>query len=161
MGKVCGARKTRALGIIAGCALVGATVIRVGAQSAPVDGGAGVLPDQVEFNRDIRPILSDKCFKCHGNGTQSAGLRLDLEEPAKQALRNGHIAVVPGNPESSQLINRVTANDPAQRMPRGAADPLSPREIQLLTRWIEQGAPWQNHWSFVPPARPGARPPRA
>jgi hypothetical protein len=119
----------------------------------------GTLPSTIEFNRDIRPILSDKCFQCHGPGTQQATLRFDLEEGAKHALRAGRFAVVPGDPANSQLITRITAADPAIRMPRSqggrsAGEPLTERQISLLTRWIEQGATWQKHWSFIPPKQP-------
>jgi Protein of unknown function (DUF1553)/Protein of unknown function (DUF1549)/Concanavalin A-like lectin/glucanases superfamily/Planctomycete cytochrome C len=117
------------------------------------------LPTTIEFNRDIRPILSDKCFQCHGPGTQQATLRFDLEEGAKHALRDGRFAVVPGDPASSQLIRRITATDSSVRMPRSqggraAGEPLTERQIALLTRWIEQGATWQKHWSFIPPKQP-------
>jgi hypothetical protein len=117
------------------------------------------LPQTIEFNRDIRPILSDKCFKCHGPGIQQANLRFDLEEPAKQQLNGGRIAIVPGDPANSLLIQRVIAANPIVRMPKsqgGAApgEPLNEREIMLLRRWIEQGAPWQKHWAFIPPIRP-------
>jgi Protein of unknown function (DUF1553)/Protein of unknown function (DUF1549)/Concanavalin A-like lectin/glucanases superfamily/Planctomycete cytochrome C len=117
------------------------------------------LPATIEFNRDIRPILSDKCFQCHGPGTQQATLRFDLEEGAKHALAGGRFAVVPGDPASSQVIRRITAADPAIRMPRSqggraSGEPLTDTQIALLTRWIEQGARWQKHWSFIPPERP-------
>jgi hypothetical protein len=134
------------------------------AQPAPQDtppapAATQALPTTVEFNRDIRPILSDKCFQCHGPGTQQATLRFDLEEGAKHALSGGRFAVVPGDPASSQLVRRITAKDPSIRMPKGqggraAGEPLSDREIALLTRWIEQGATWQKHWSFIPPKQP-------
>src|SRR5262245_34022735 len=117
------------------------------------------LPTTVEFNRDVRPILSDKCFQCHGPGTQLASLRLDSEEGAKRALTGGRFAIVPGDPARSQLVTRITATNPVVRMPRAqngaaAGDPLSERQVALLTRWIEQGATWQKHWSFIPPQRP-------
>ena len=117
------------------------------------------LPAAIEFNRDIRPILSDKCFQCHGPALQMATLRFDLEDAAKHALRDGRFAIVPGDPGNSQMIQRITATNPAIRMPRsqgGAAEgePLTERQIALLTRWIEQGAMWQKHWSFMPPKRP-------
>ena len=117
------------------------------------------LPATIEFNRDIRPILSDKCFQCHGPGTQLATLRFDLEDGAKHALSGGRFAIVPGDPANSQMITRITATNPAVRMPRSqggaaAGEPLTTRQVALLTRWIEQGATWQKHWSFIPPKRP-------
>src|SRR5262245_8911845 len=88
-----------------------------------------------------------------------ATLRFDLEDGAKHALRDGRFAIVPGDPASSQMIKRITATNPAVRMPRSqggtaAGEPLTERQIALLTRWIEQGATWQKHWSFIPPKRP-------
>lgn len=111
----------------------------------------------VEFNRDIRPILSDRCFACHGpdQGKRLSKLRLDTEAGAKGDL-GGHFAIVPGKAADSELIRRVTSDDLARRMPpaySGAAK-LTEREIGLLTRWISQGATWQKHWSFIPPVRP-------
>lgn len=111
----------------------------------------------VQFNRDIRPILSEHCYTCHGpdERKRQSKLRLDMEAIAKSDL-GGHFAIVPREPAASELIRRVTSDDTARRMPppyAGAAK-LSVREIGLLTRWIEQGAPWQKHWSFIPPVRP-------
>ena len=83
------------------------------AQAAP-----DALPQTIAFNRDIRPILSDKCFKCHGPGTQMATVRFDLEDGAKHALTGGRFAVVPGDPDNSQMIKRITATNPAVRMPK-------------------------------------------
>src|SRR5262245_3102555 len=125
------------------------------AQAAPQQ----TLPSTIEFNRDIRPILSDKCFQCHGPALQRATLRFDLEDGAKHALSGGRFAIVPGDPANSQLIKRITATNPEARMPRSqggsaAGEPLTEREIGLLTRWIEQGAKWQKHWSFIPPKPP-------
>ena len=76
------------------------------------------LPATIEFNRDIRPILSDKCFQCHGPALQMATLRFDLEDGAKHALSGGRFAIVPGDPANSQLLKRITATNPAVRMPR-------------------------------------------
>jgi hypothetical protein len=88
-----------------------------------------------------------------------ATLRFDQEDGAKHALKSGSFAIVAGDPAKSQLIARVTATSPAIRMPRSqngaaAGEPLTERQIALLTRWIEQGATWQKHWSFIPPKRP-------
>jgi hypothetical protein len=128
-------------------------------QGTPPAAAAQPLPATIEFNRDIRPILSDKCFQCHGPGTQMATLRFDSEEGAKHALKDGRFAIVPGEPAASQMIARITATNPAVRMPRSqsgaaAGEPLSDRQVALLTRWIEQGATWQKHWSFIAPKRP-------
>jgi hypothetical protein len=111
----------------------------------------------VQFNSDIRPILSEHCYTCHGpdEGKRQSKLRLDVEGIAKSDL-GGHFAIVPGNPAASELLRRVSSSDSGRRMPpaySGAAG-LSDREIGLLTRWIEQGAAWQKHWSFIPPIRP-------
>src|SRR2546429_4648150 len=107
----------------------------------------------VEFNRDIRPILSDRCFACHGPDVSKrmSKLRLDTEAGAKSDL-GGHFAIEPGNVGKSELIQRVTSQDLGRRMPPqyAGASRLTDREIELLTRWVAQGAPWQKHWSFLP-----------
>ena len=124
------------------------------------------LPAVVEFNRDIRPILSDNCFACHGPdlGQRQAGLMLHTEEGAF-ADRDGRRAVVPGKPDQSELYRRVTSTDGGQRMPPPkAGKQLSKRQTELLRKWIEQGAKWQKHWSLIPPRRaavPESRDPKA
>jgi hypothetical protein len=143
--------------IIGGFGLALCAILVLVVQAAPQE--APPLPPTIEFNRDIRPILSDKCFQCHGPSVQSGTVRFDLEDGARHALSGGQFAVVPGDPANSQMIKRITAADPAVRMPRSqggaaAGEPLTGREIALLTRWIEQGAKWQKHWSFIPPTRP-------
>jgi mono/diheme cytochrome c family protein len=108
----------------------------------------------VDFNRDIRPILSKNCFACHGpDGAQRATkLRLDRRESAVQKLKSGVTAIVPGAPAQSELIRRVTAADKADRMPpKETGNHLTRAQIAVLTRWIEQGAPYAEHWAFVPP----------
>jgi hypothetical protein len=110
-----------------------------------------------DFNRDIRPILSDKCFTCHGPdaANRKTKLRFDQEEGAKQDL-GGRFAIVPGDPDRSELIRRVASDNKNLRMPpayAGAA-PLSAREISLLKEWVKDGAKWQKHWSLVAPTRP-------
>ena len=110
----------------------------------------------VLFNRDIRPILSDKCFTCHGPDAPSRNikLRLDSEAGAKADL-GGRFAIVAGDPARSELARRITAENKGLRMPPVASGfKLSDREIDLLRRCIEQGAQWQQHWSFIPPKRP-------
>ncbi|HEX5271069.1 MAG TPA: DUF1553 domain-containing protein, partial [Gemmataceae bacterium] len=104
----------------------------------------------VEFNRDVRPILADACFPCHGpdKAKRKADLRLDTEEGAAKVL-------TPGDPAKSELFRRVTARDNDERMPppkSGRA--LTAAQIDALKRWIVEGARWQKHWSFIPPVRP-------
>jgi len=118
--------------------------------------GSGAQTGGLDFNRDIRLILSDKCYTCHGpdESKRKSKLRLDTEVGAKADL-GGHFAIVPGDPARSELVRRVTASDPARRMPPVyAPSRLSEAEIDRLTRWIAQGAKWQTHWSFLAPRRP-------
>ena len=113
----------------------------------------------VSYNRDIRPVLSDKCFSCHGPDVSKikAGLRLDLPASAFAELEKnkGHFAIVPGNPEKSELIKRISSNDPAIMMPvpESHLARLTTDEIKLFTKWIEQGAKYEKHWAFVAPVK--------
>jgi hypothetical protein len=114
------------------------------------------LPAVVEFNRDIRPILSDNCFACHGpdQNQRKADLRLDREDGAL-ADRGGTHPIVPGKPEESELYRRITAKDKKDRMPRAKfGKQLNQRQIELIRRWIEQGGKYQKHWSRIVPRRP-------
>lgn len=108
---------------------------------------------EVQFNRDIRPLLSDRCFYCHGpdEKTRKAGLRLDTVAGATQD-RGGYRAITPGEPDKSELLKRVTAHSAAEVMPPPAAKKaaVTPAEAGLLRRWIEQGAKYQGHWAFQP-----------
>ena len=108
------------------------------------------------FNREVRPILAG-CYSCHGpdRNPRQAGLRLDREEAAKAVLPSGNVAIVPGAPERSALLSRVTHPDENLRMPALASGKLrlTGEQIETLRRWIEDGAPWEPHWSYVPPAR--------
>ena len=128
-------------------------IVDAAPQSAAREAAVPAIPATIQFNRDVRPILSDKCYKCHGPGTQMASLRFDREEDAKKVLRNGTTAVVPGDPSRSSLIERITHADAGRRMPY-REEPLASRDIAILQKWIEQGARWEQHWAFVPPARP-------
>jgi hypothetical protein len=112
----------------------------------------------VEFNRAIRPILSDRCFSCHGpdKANRTTNLRFDIEEGARTEISGGRFAIVPGDVSKSEIIRRITSMDDSVRMPPAYAGQarLSDREIDLIRRWIEQGAKWQKHWSFIPPRHP-------
>lgn len=112
---------------------------------------------RIDFDREIRPILSDKCYACHGPDAGSRGirLRLDSEEGARADLGRGRHALVPGDVAKSELVRRITSKDEALRMPPATSPhPLSEVERQLLIEWVRQGARWESHWSFVPPRRP-------
>ncbi|MDB4702868.1 DUF1549 domain-containing protein, partial [Akkermansiaceae bacterium] len=111
---------------------------------------------EVVFNRDIRPILSNKCFFCHGpdEKTREANLRLDTREGALED-HDGFSAIVPGKPDESELIYRIAeaSGDEAMPPPHAKKESLTKEEIALFRRWIEQGAPYQGHWSFEPLAK--------
>jgi hypothetical protein len=112
---------------------------------------------RIDFARQIRPILSENCFRCHGPDVEErkAKLRLDTKEGAFGKLRRGGHAIVPGEPSKSRLLARIGADDPYERMPPPQINKRLTREqIDLIRRWIEQGAAWSEHWSFVPPQRP-------
>ncbi len=111
--------------------------------------------ESVRFNRDIRPILSDNCFKCHGpdKTARQAELRLDTRDGAF-AQHGDTRPVVAGKPEDSALFRRITSTDPDEKMPPAdAGKSLTPVQVDTLRRWIEQGADWEEHWSFNPPVR--------
>lgn len=118
---------------------------------------AATPPEAIDFNRDIRPILADACFHCHGpaDDTREADLRIDLRESAV-ADRGGYQVIVEGSPDESALIERITADDPDYMMPPADSGhpPLKQEQIELIRRWIEQGAKWQEHWAFTAPSRP-------
>ncbi|MDA1211432.1 MAG: PSD1 and planctomycete cytochrome C domain-containing protein [Planctomycetota bacterium] len=114
------------------------------------------IPAEIEFNRDIRPLLSDHCFACHGpdKNKREADLRLDTEVGILGGDESSGI-VKPGEPEASELWNRVSTDDFLLKMPpTDFGKDLSPRDLKLLKRWIEQGAKWEGHWSFEPIRRP-------
>ncbi|MSR57586.1 MAG: DUF1553 domain-containing protein [Planctomycetaceae bacterium] len=118
---------------------------------------AGAAAPPVRFNRDIRPILSEQCLACHGPDARSrqASLRLDVEHNAKAELASGARPIVAGRIDQSELIARITAHDPTERMPPPEAGPaLSANQVERLKQWIAEGAVWENHWSLEPIGRP-------
>ncbi len=109
------------------------------------------FPAEVKFNRDIRPILSDKCFTCHGpdGGAREADLRLDIRAEAIKA------GIVPGDPDASPVLQRILEEDPKERMPpRKTHKTVSPEEAAKLRQWIADGAEYQGHWAFIPVTEP-------
>ncbi len=112
--------------------------------------------EKVSFNRDVRPILSDTCFHCHGpdEAKRKGGLRLDVREAALKGGDSG-AAFVPGKPEASELVKRLTAHDEDDLMPpKKAKKPLTPEQIATLRQWVTEGAEYQGHWAFIKPERP-------
>lgn len=153
---------------------VGAAVVLAGAAGvaavAPWRGGDGIIEPvmlripvgeaetKVNFARDIKPILSDRCFLCHGPDErvrkETGGLRLDSFEGATADLGDGKRAIVPGDPASSLVLQRLLEGNPAHRMPPPEAKlQVSAEEIALIARWIEEGAEYSPHWSYVPPKK--------
>jgi len=115
---------------------------------------------EVDFRRDVRPILSNHCFQCHGPDAEQreAGLRLDLRAGVLGADGQGGV-VVPGRPESSELLARITSDDESLQMPPAdAGKPLTDQQIDIIRRWIAQGAVWQEHWAYSPVIRPQVPP---
>ena len=135
-------RRLVGCGILAAIALTG---IRIGA-AEPVD-----------FGREIRPVLADRCFACHGldESSRETDMRLDTKEGLYQELDSGDVAVVPGEPEQSAIYTRLVTSDEDMRMPPvDSGKELSSEEIEAIKRWIDQGAEWKQHWSLMPIERP-------
>jgi hypothetical protein len=133
--------------------IVSALVAAAGSASAASKAAA-----PIDFNREIRPILSENCFTCHGpdENKRKAKLRLDVKEDALKPAKSGDYAIVPGDPAKSELIKRLDAKDPDDIMPPAKTNKkLTQQQKELLKRWIREGAPWQEHWAFVVPKRPG------
>ena len=111
---------------------------------------------KVDFNREVRPILSEHCFSCHGMDQQKGGLRIDLEEAAYKGGKSGKPAIAPGKAALSHLLERI--NDKGEdRMPppdQNTAAPLTPRQVETLRQWISEGGQYQKHWAYENPVRP-------
>jgi hypothetical protein len=123
--------------------LVGVSVL-TGAEAEPLD-----------FNRDVRPILSNHCWNCHGpaEASRQADLRLDQRESAIVAHKDKPRAIIPGQPAASELVVRIEATDDSQMPPKEFEKPLTPAQREILKRWIAEGAPFADHWAFAPPVR--------
>ncbi|HPP28991.1 MAG TPA: PSD1 and planctomycete cytochrome C domain-containing protein [Phycisphaerae bacterium] len=150
-----------AAGALSACAVAFAvwTAISASAAIAGTDSDRPIGTQPIRYGRDIRPILSDRCFACHGQdpATRAAELRLDTTDGATaRKPPYGLAAIVPGQPQQSLLWRRITSDNPDFQMPPPDSNmkPLSEQERDLIRRWIEQGAEYEPHWSFVPPMRP-------
>ena len=112
----------------------------------------------IDFGRQVRPLLADRCFSCHGPDAaqRQAGLRLDQRDAATLPTASGRTPVKPGEPENSELFRRVSSTDLATRMPPAymGHDPLDRLDVEVLRQWISEGAEYQKHWAFEPPVQP-------
>ncbi|MDC0050748.1 DUF1549 domain-containing protein, partial [Verrucomicrobia bacterium] len=127
----------------------------------PVAGALAVdaLPEKVDYNRDIKRILSNNCYACHGPDEKKVkgGLRLDSFEGATKELKSGERAIVPKDLVESALAYRITAEDVDERMPPADSNKkLSSREVALLKKWVEQGGEFSKHWAYVAPKKVAA-----
>jgi hypothetical protein len=140
-------------------ARISAPIIRGIASVVAVAFLAGDAPgaEKLRFNRDIRPILTEKCFACHGPAAKrdDGEIRLDLRDELLQPDSEGRAVLVPGKPEESELVRRILAADDSLRMPpTQTKKPLTDEEKQRLVRWVREGAEYEPHWAFVSPGRP-------
>ncbi|HZP00197.1 MAG TPA: PSD1 and planctomycete cytochrome C domain-containing protein [Terriglobia bacterium] len=118
---------------------------------------SATLRAEVGFNRDIRPIMSDTCFRCHGpdKNARMAGLRLDIREEALKPAMDGKIPIVPGRPDQSEIIRRIFSTDSSEIMPpEFSHKTLTQEQKETIRRWVAEGAPYEGHWSFQPVKRP-------
>lgn len=109
--------------------------------------------NEVDFSSEVKPILNKKCISCHGGVKKQGGFSVLFREEALVKTKSGKFAIVPGDAESSEMIRRLTLDDPEERMPY-QHPALSKEEIKLLTRWIDQGAKWSDHWAYIPVKKP-------
>ena len=120
----------------------------------------GAIPDKISYNFDVRPILSDKCYACHGPDAnkRKADLRLDIQDSAYAPLKEtkGAFALVPGKPEESEVFKRVSSTDPTYQMPipESHLGALTEYEVGVIKKWIKQGAKYEKHWAFSTPVKP-------
>lgn len=134
------------------------TVLQSCNDSSENQRAAEAIPEQISYNFDVRPILSDKCFKCHGPDAnkREAGLRLDIADSAYKALKetpDAH-AIVPGKPNMSEVFRRISTNDTTILMPPANSNlKLTSLEIDIIEKWIKQGAVYETHWAFVAPQK--------
>lgn len=105
--------------------------------------------EKVDFSADVKPILNKKCISCHGGVKAKGGFSVLFREEALDTTESGKPAIIPGNPDGSEMIRRITHKDPEERMPY-KHEPLSKSEISILRRWIKQGAQWGDHWAYLP-----------
>jgi hypothetical protein len=109
--------------------------------------------DKIDFNTQVKPIINKKCIICHGGVRAKGGFSLLFREEAFAKTASGKLAIIPGDPDHSEMIRRLTSKDPEERMPY-KHEPLTKEEIDILREWVRQGAPWGQHWAYTPVAAP-------
>src|SRR5919204_7036101 len=129
--------------LVVACLLIAATV-------------AGAQSDRISFNRDIRPIMSDTCFRCHGpdRNARKAEMRLDIRDEAIKPTRSGHVPIVPGEPDKSEIITRIFSTGANVMPPKSAHKELTQAQKEIIRRWVAEGAVYEGHWAFQPVKRP-------
>ena len=163
MKKLNGCRRLcRAVGVASVTCLLGGLLLATSLPAQSVK-PADYPPTGPDFNRVIRPVLSENCYKCHGpdDAARKSNLRFDQRAAAIQPAKSGRLPIVPGAPDKSELVARIAARDPEKRMPPvSTGKKLSPTQIESLREWIAAGAPYEPHWAYVKPQRPALPPVR-
>ncbi len=122
---------------------------------ALVSMGSTVRADDLKYNRDVRPLLAEACFQCHGPGVKKAGLRLDQRDFALKATATGATPIVPGKPAESEVVARIFSADKDEVMPPPSSrKTLTPAQKDILKRWVQEGAGYEKHWAFQTPVKP-------
>jgi len=134
--------------------LVTAAAISLATTSSLAFGQESSEQPRINFQKQIQPILAKKCYACHGPDVAESGLKFTSREAAFAETYSGLFAIVPGDVEESLIVERITTDDEFERMPP-EGDPVTEEEAALITAWIEQGAPWSDHWAFEPLSNPG------
>lgn len=146
-------RLRRKITILSSVLAGGAVVVLSGCgQTTPSASSALTRPDRIGFNEHVRPIFTSKCTSCHGGVKKAGGVSFVYREDALGTGDSRKKLIVPGDPANSELIRRITSSQANYRMPPiDHGEALSPREVDVLKRWIEQGAQWEEHWAYVRP----------
>ena len=111
------------------------------------------VQSKIDYNSQVKPIINKSCITCHGGVKKQGGYSLLFKEEAYGKGKSGKIGIVPGDASASEFIKRITNKDPEERMPH-EKEPLSDEEIEILTKWVDQGAEWKEHWAYVAVEKP-------
>ena len=120
---------------------------------------SSAFEEKIDYNTQVKPIFNKKCIACHGGVKAKADFSLLFREDALKPAKSGKYPIIPGDPDGSEMIRRITEKDPEERMPY-KHEPLTKEEISILKRWIKQGAKWGDHWAYLPVKKielPGCR----